>query len=52
MTKKYWIRIVQDDGSFSVLSHRDKTEFCKRTAMKYADEFFNRFGKVCYIVEA
>ena len=50
--KKYWVRVVHDDGSFSVLSHKDKTEWTKRTAMKYADEFFLQHGLMCYIVEA
>jgi hypothetical protein len=48
--RRYWVRVIHDDGSSSVLTHRDKTVFCKRNAMKYADEFFLQHGKVCYVI--
>lgn len=38
---KYHIRIRYKDG-FSYLWHRDKNAWCKRTAIKYANEWNSR----------
>jgi hypothetical protein len=42
MIKKYRVvvAIIQGDETiYATLSHRDKIEFCKRTALKYAAEY-------------
>jgi len=51
-SKRYFVRIIHDDGSWSVMSHRDKTEFCKRTADKHGSEFYRDHGLMTYVVEA
>jgi hypothetical protein len=52
MRRRYFVRCILDDGRAAILSHRNRTEWTKKTAEKYADEYFNRHGCVCYVVPA
>ena len=38
MKTKFFVRVKLPSGVWSVLSTRDKTQFCKRTASKHAKE--------------
>lgn len=42
MSKRYCIRIHYPEGD-AFLSHRDKSAWCRRTALKYLQEWQQRF---------
>ena len=48
---RYFVRVVADDGSLSVLSVKGRTEWTKRTAEKHAAEFQAAHGSATYLVE-
>jgi len=50
--KRYYIRVIRDDGDSSILSDKDKTEFCLKTATKHANYMWEHHGKIAYIIEA
>jgi hypothetical protein len=50
--RRYWVRVIYDNGDSAVLSHRNQTEWTKKTAMKHANEFFIKHGCICYVIEA
>ena len=39
--KRYFVRIIYNDGKCSILKNLDKTEFCKQTANKHANDVWN-----------
>lgn len=50
---KYCVRITKADGTFGgYLSHRDRTEWSFRTAMKYAEEFVLKHGGKATVQQA
>ena len=50
--KRYYVRVIHDNGDSSILSDKDKTEFCKRTAEKNADYMWEHHGKIAYVIPA
>lgn len=50
--KRYYIRVIDDNGDSSILIDKDKTEFCLKTATKNADYMWDHHGKIAYILEA
>ncbi len=50
--RRYFVRVIFDNGDSAILSHRNRTEWTKRTANKHADDYFKRHGCVCYVVPA
>ena len=49
--KRYWVRVIRANGGSATLSHRNRTEWSKKTAMKHANEFFIKHGCICYVLE-
>jgi predicted site-specific integrase-resolvase len=49
-SKKYNVWITDHDGKRSMLTHRDKTAWTFRTAIKYAEEFVDLHGCLCTVV--
>ena len=50
--KRYYIRVIDDNGDSSILSDKDKTEFCLITATKHANYMWDTHGKTAYVIEA
>lgn len=43
MSKKYQVKIINSDESFhAYLTHKNKTSWCKRIALKHMNEFISR----------
>lgn len=49
-SRKFFVRVTHNDGSWSVLKHRDRTEWTRRVAMKHADYVWNKHGLTAYVV--
>jgi len=50
--KRYYIRVIDDNGGSSILKNLDKIEFCKQTAIKHANYMWTHHGRVAYVIEA
>ena len=42
--KMYFVRLIDCTGFAGYLTYRDRTSWCKRTAIKHANEFIQKFG--------
>ena len=51
-SKRFFVRVIHDNGDSSILSHRDRTEWTQKTAEKYANEVWEKHGWMCYVVPA
>ena len=51
-SKRFFVRVIHDNGDSSILSHRGRSEWTQKTAEKYADDVWNKHGWVCYVVPA
>lgn len=52
MTKRYSIKITYPSGMVAYMSHRDRTEWCKRSALKHLREWVHLHGIKAEMVEA
>ena len=52
MTKRYCIKITHPSGVVSYMSHRDRTEWCKRAAQKHLREWVALHGITAELEEA
>lgn len=50
--KRYFVRVIEDDGRFSTVFHRGRCEWTKRTAKRHADYMWTHHGLMAYVVEA
>ena len=40
----YFVRLIDCTGFAGYLTHRNRMFWCKRTAIKYGNEFIEKFG--------
>lgn len=50
--KRFYVRVIYDDGSFATVEKNGKTEWCKRTAWKIANHMWDTHNLMAYVIPA